>query len=368
MLQMKLAGAVAGMALLSACSETAPERQAPLVVTAVVEAGGDASRQLTGEVRARVDSALGFRDGGQIVERAVQRGQQVRRGQVLARLDSADAALGAAEAGAQAVAAERAVTAARAAATRAVADEKRLASLVGAGGISAQVYEQAKAAADASTADLAAADARLAAARAAANRAGNQQRYATLIADADGVVVELLAEPGQVVQPGDPIVRLARAGGRDAVVPVPEAQRRSLPRQATATLYGDARRFAATLREVSGAAEAATRSFEARYALAGGEALPPGSTVTLTMGAGDPGFRAGMLAVPIGALIDRGRGANVWIVGRDNEVSLRPVKVAAIRDESALLASGVRVGERVVALGAHMLSNGQRIRVGGLPQ
>lgn len=365
---MKWAGAVAGVALLSACGETAPGMPAPLVATIVVEAGGEASRQLTGEVRARVDSALGFRVGGQIVERVVQRGQQVRRGQLLARLDSADVALGAAEAGAQAVAAERAVAAARAAATRAVADEKRLAGLVGAGGISDQAFEQAKATADASTANLAAADARLAAARAAARRAANQQQYATLVADADGLVAELLAEPGQVVQPGEPIVRLARAGGRDAVVAVPEAMRRSLPRQATATLYGDTRRFAATLREISGAADPATRSFEARYALAGGEAVPPGSTVTLALGAGQSGTRAAMVAVPLGALIDRGRGANVWIVGRDNSVSLRPVQIAAIRDESALLAGGVRVGERVVALGAHMLSPGQRIRVGGLPQ
>lgn len=357
-------------ALVSGCGDQPAERPAPLVATVVVGGADTAARQLTGEVRARVESALAFRVGGQIVERPVRRGQAVRRGQVLARIDAADVALAAAEAQAQAAASERGVVAARAAATRAVSDQQRLKPLVGAGGISPQAYDQVNAAADAAVADVAAAEARLAAARAAAARASNQNRYAALVADADGIVAELLAEPGQVVQPGQPVVRLARAGERSAVVAVPEAMRTSLPRQATATLYGSDRRHAATLREMAGAADPQTRSFEARYALAGADDVPSGTTVTLTLAGGDRAgtFTVTSLAVPIGAVLDRGRGPGVWVVGPDNAVAFRAVRIAAIRDEQAVLNNGLRAGERIVALGAHMLSDGQRVRIGGLPR
>ncbi len=356
-------------ALLAACSEAVPERPAPLVATIVVQGGAEHSRRLTGEVRARVDSALAFRVGGQIVARPVRRGEAVVRGQALARLDVDDLAFGAAEAQAQAVAADRAVAVARALATRATDDERRLAPLVAAGGISQQSFDAAKAAAAAAIAELAAAEARAAAARAAAGRAANQQRHATLVADADGIVSELLAEPGQVVQPGQAVVRLSRAGGRDAVVAVPEAMRAALPARAIATILGDGRDHAATLREVAGAADAATRSFEARYALAGAAAVPPGSTVTLTFAANPADARAPrLLAVPIGALIDRGGGPGVWVVGRDNTVSLPPGGVGSVQGDRAMLIAGLRGGERIVALGSHLLNQGQRVRIGSLPQ
>jgi RND family efflux transporter MFP subunit len=335
----------------------------------VVENGTAGGRQLTGEVKARVDSALGFRVGGQIVERTVRRGERVVRGQVLARLDVDDLALGTAEAKAQATAADRAVVAAQATARRAADDERRLAPLVGAGGISPQTFDQAKTTAAAAAAELEAAQARLAAARAMAGRAVNQQRHATLVADAAGIVSELLADPGQVVQPGQPVVRLSRAGGRDAVVAIPEAMRNNLPRLATARIYGDSRAHAATLREVSGAADPVTRTFEARYALDGGVAIPPGSTVMLTfVTKGGAANAAPLLAVPLGALIDRGQGPNVWVVGRDDTVSLRPVRVQSVQDDLAMLTGGLRGGDRIVALGSHLLNKGQRVRIGSLPQ
>lgn len=360
--------AIAWSALLAGCGVQADEaeRPAPLVATVLVGGADATSRQLTGEVKARVDSALGFRIAGQIVERPVRRGEAVRRGQVLARLDGADIRLASDEVRAQATAAERSVAAARASAMRTVADERRLAPLVGTGGIAAQDYENTRSAAEAAAAELAAAEARLAAARAAARRAENQSAYSTLVADADGVVAELLAEPGQVVQVGQPVVRLARAGGRDAVVAVPEAIRASLPRQATATLYGTDRRYAATLREVAGAADPRTRSSEARYALAGADDIPPGTTVTLELASAPKAAAA--LAVPLGAVVDRGQGAGVWVVTDDGVIKARPVRVASVRDEHAIIEEGLQPGERIVALGAHLLNDGQRVRVGALPR
>jgi RND family efflux transporter MFP subunit len=355
--------------VLAACAQAPAERPAPLVATVVVGPGSAAVRRLTGEVRAQVDSPLAFRVAGQIIERPVRRGQVVRRGQMLARIDAVDIGLAAAEAQAQAVAAGQAVASARAAAARAAADEARLRPLVGAGGISPQAYDQAKAAAEAAAADLAGAQARLAAAQASARRAGNQNRHATLLADADGIVVDLLAEPGEVVQSGQPVVRLARAGARDAVVAVPEAMRGTIPRAATATVYGSARRYVASLREVTGAADPRTRSFEARYSLDGAADVPPGATVTLELDAGRATPVAGAsLTVPLGALIDRGRGHGVWVIGAKGVVAFRPVHIAAIRDEQALVTGTLRAGERVVALGAHMLSEGQRVRMGSLPR
>ncbi|PZU56363.1 MAG: efflux RND transporter periplasmic adaptor subunit [Sphingobium sp.] len=357
-----------GSGCLVSCGEKDASRPAPLVATVTAAPAASARADaLTGEVRARYDSTLSFRVGGQIIDRPVRLGQMVRRGQVLAQLDASDLALGATEAAAQASAAERQVAAARAAAARAASDERRLRPLVGAGGIAPQQYDAARATAEASSADLAAAEARLTATRAAARSAGNQRRYASLVADADGVVAELLAEPGQVVAVGQPVVRVARSGGRDAVVAVPEDRRGQLPARAVASVYGGGR-YDATLRELSAAADPRTRTYEARYMLAGAPAaLPVGSTVTLNLG-GDATAGVGRLALPLGALLDRGRGFSVWTVRPDSTVTLRRVRVASVDGETAVIQGGLRAGERVVALGAHLLAEGQKVRVGGMPR
>ncbi len=359
------AGPVLASLILAACSVPEDERGPPMVLLATAEPAGEGRITLAGDVRARVDSPLAFRVGGQIVERRVQLGQAVRRGQILARIDVADAQLATTEAEAQAEAAGRVVAAAEASARRAAADVARLEPLVGAGGIAPQALDAARAAAVASAAELAAARQRAAAAGAAAGRARNQLRYTSLVADADGTVAEVLADAGAFVAAGQPVLRLARAGPRDAVVAVPEGLRAALPRSADAQLIGDGRRFAATLREVSGAVDPLTRSFEARYALAGAEDVPPGQSVSLALGRDGPG-RA--VAVPIGALIDRGKGSAVWVLTADNRVRLRPVRVSAFQDDRAILAEGLAAGERVVALGAHLLSEGQAVQAGRLPQ
>lgn len=362
----------ATLGVLGGCAEQAPSPPAPRVAMIVVgdaEPTDGAVASLSGDVRARVDSTLSFRVGGQIIERVVRRGQQVRRGQVLARLDTSDVLLGASEARALVQNATQAVAAARAIADRAEADERRLAPLVGAGGIAPQQYDAVRAAMQAANADLAAARARLAAAQTGVGRANNQVRYATLVADADGVIVDLLAEPGQVVSAGQPIARIARSGGRDAVVAIPERLRGGLPRSATVAVYGGAR-FPATLREISAAADPATRTFEARFAIEGGAQLPIGSTVALAIeSSARTASTGGMrVAVPLAALINRGSGAGVWVIGPDMKVVRRPVAVVSISDGKAQVTGSLRRGERIVALGAHLLSAGQSVRVGALPR
>jgi RND family efflux transporter MFP subunit len=331
---------------LAACgSGTADSRQAaPLVRTLVVGPADSAALRYTGVVRARIESDLGFRVGGKIVERLVDPGQRVRRGQALMRLDVTDLGLAAS------AAADR-LRAAQAEATRATAEEARLRRLVEAGAVSRSAYEGALAAAQSTKANLSAA-------RASADEAANQRGYATLFADADGVVMEVLAQPGQVVSAGAPVVRLARAGEREAAVAVPEAQFATLPRVGQAYLYGSDRPLPARLREIAGAADPLTRTYDARFALAAPE-LPLGSTVTVEL----PRPMASLLAVPLSALHDGGRGAGVWVV-KSGRVTFRRVQVAALGEETASIAAGALAsGDRVVALGAQLLREGQAVRL-----
>jgi RND family efflux transporter MFP subunit len=262
------------------------------------------------------------------------------------RIDATDYALAA-----QASVANVAAIRARAAQTS--ADEARYRDLVSAGAISASAYDQAKAAALAARAELHAAESQARVSR-------NNAAYTVLVADADGTVAETLAEPGQVVGAGQVVVRLARSGPREAVVALPETLRPPLGAVAQARTYsglvGDAR-----LRQLSDAADPTTRTFDARFTLAGAPASAPlGSTVTIRLNV--PG-QAPTMSVPLGAIYDRGQGPGVWVVGGRGTVSWRPIKLATIGQETALVAAGLQPGDRFVALGAHMLHQSEAVRI-----
>jgi RND family efflux transporter MFP subunit len=261
------------------------------------------------------------------------------------------------------------VTAARARARQAGDDEARYRDLVAEGAVSASAYEQLKAAADSARAQLSAAEAQYDVAR---NAAG----YAVLVADADGVVVDTLAEPGQVVGAGQPVVRLAHAGPREAVVQLPETLRPLIGSQAQATMYGGQAAGVARLRQLADAADRLTRTYEAKYVLDGSLAdAPLGATVTLRLdGDGRVDARkadaqkAGALQVPAAAVVDAGKGSGVWIVAGDPaRVRWRSVDVLALGDDTARVTGRLQPGERVVALGAHLLHEGDAVRVDRVP-
>jgi RND family efflux transporter MFP subunit len=342
-------------AVLAACGEKPvadPRTEAPLVRVATVQAAAPASRSFTGTVAARVQSDLGFRVAGKVLERRVDAGQAVKRGQVLMRIDPEDLKLAA-------HAQQEAVTAARARARQAAEDEARYRDLRGTGAISSSAYDQVKAAADA-------AQAQLNAALAQAEVAGNASRYAELLADGDGVVTETLAEPGQVVAAGQIVLRLAHAGRREAIVQLPETLRPALGSSGQATLFGRSGDGSpATLRQLSSAADRLTRTFEARYVLQGELASAPlGATVTLQIPEGPAAPGAGAY-VPLGALFDAGKGPGVWVVqGEPAKVSWRPVAVERLDESGARIGGQIRQGERVVTLGAHLLREGEQVRVG----
>ncbi|HET6525122.1 efflux RND transporter periplasmic adaptor subunit [Sphingopyxis sp.] len=320
----------------------------PLVRTATAGATKGNSREFTGIVGARVQSDLGFRVGGKVVARLVDAGQTVRRGQPLMRIDPTDYALAA-------QAAAGTVAAARARAAQTSAEEARYRDLVSAGAVSASAYDKARA-------DALAARAQLSAAEAQANASRNDTDYTLLVADADGVVAETLAEPGQVVAAGQIVVRLARSGPREAIISFPEDLRPAIGTVAEASTYSGLT-GQATLRQLGDAADPATRTFEARFILGGAPAAAPlGSTVTIRLLS--PGTKD-LLTIPLGAVDDRGRTPGVWVVDTKGgpKVRFRPVKLVSIGEESATISSGLKPGERFVALGAHLLHPNQKVRI-----
>lgn len=343
-----IAGWLTVVLMVAGCSKPAakdPRLQSPTVEVFKAEAAGSNSRTFTGIVEARVQSDLGFRVGGKILERSVDVGQRVHKGQILMRLDSVDLEL--------AFAAQQAnVEAARARYTQAKADEARFARLVESGAVSRQEYDQARAARDSAKAQLEAAEAQ-------ASVSNNSSEYAVLLADADGVIVRTLSEPGQVVAAGQTVIQLAHDGPREALINLPEGVRPGLGATASARLYGQDQRYQAKLRQLSGAADPASRTFEARYVLEGEAALTPlGSTVTITLGTSQPSVNQ-TVRLPVGAVHDRGSGPGVWIVDDKSEVEFRSVQIASIGKEEVLVSHGVEAGEKVVALGAHLLHEGQ---------
>jgi multidrug efflux pump subunit AcrA (membrane-fusion protein) len=308
---------------------TAAAAEALVRVTHPVETTAGMS-EYTGTVHSRIESELGFRVPGKITARLVDPGMLVHRGQPLMRLDPANLALNAA-------AAKQRLIAANADATRAAAEEERQSGLLAQGAISQTSYEAARAACDASAAVRTAAEA-------ASHDAQLNLEYATLIADSDGIVVDVLAQPGQVVAPGTPIAHLAESGPREVLVAIPETAVADLPREGVAQVYGTHR-----------------STFAARFSLQGdGSRAPLGATITLRLGAA----RGMLTAVPLAALHDGGQGMGVWVVTKSSQVAFRPVTVTALGQETATLAAGTLTPDDVVvALGAHLLRAGETVRI-----
>ena len=341
---------------LVACGEKTqsdPRTAVPLVRAVAVQGAVSASRTFTGIVAARVQSDLGFRVSGKVLERLVDTGQTVKRGQPLMRIDPVDLKLAV-------HAQQEAVAAARARAQQTAEDEARYRDLRGTGAISASAYDQVKAAADAAKAQFNAAEAQAEVAR-------NASRYTELVADADGIIMETLAEPGQVVNAGQVVVRVAHAGRREAVIQLPETLRPAVGSAGQATLFGkEGVTVPAKLRQLSDTADRLTRTFEARYVLSEGLANAPlGTTVAIQIPEAQSEARGG-LRVPIGSLFDAGKGPGVWVIeGEPAKVSWRPVTVLRMDDDSARITGQLKQGDKIVALGAHLLREGEQVRVAG---
>ena len=320
-------------------AKTEPARiEQPALTLVVGSVASDDGDVYSGEIRARHETQLGFRIGGKIIERLVDAGARVKPGQVLARLDPADSGLQASSAQAQFQLAE---------------DE-------------AKRYRELRDKNFVSQSALDAKETALKAAAAQAGLAGNQTDYTSLRADHAGVIAATLAEVGQVVSAGQPVLRLAQDGEREVAIAIPETQFSGLKIGAPAdiTLWSDksdAVHLSGRLRELVPVADPASRTYAARVALSGaGTRATLGMTAQVRFKSHD---KRDKLIVPLSAIFQQDDHAAVWVVAADHSVGLRPVQVAAYRDDGAVIASGVAAGERIVSAGVHKLNAGEKIRV-----
>ena len=328
----------------SACSKQAAppvNAERPALTQVVGGIAGDGGHVYSGEIRARHEVALSFRVGGKIAQRLVDAGAAVKAGQVLARLDSVDQGLQAGSADAQYHTAE--------------AEVERYRVLRGKNFVSQSALD--------------AKEATLQSLSAQAGLARNQSAYTILVAEHDGVVMATLAEVGQVVSAGQAVIKLAQDGEREVAIAIPESQFAAykIGMKAEVTLWGEGSENyhrMGRLRELSPAADAASRTYAARVSLPDGK-VPLGMTAQVRF----PGARGeaksgagGELIVPMTAIFQQGDKAAVWIVAPDHSVSLRAVQVASYRDDGVVIGGGVSAGERIVSAGVHMLNAGEKIR------
>lgn len=340
---------------LGACSEgktaDVPKAERRAVVVAPVHyRARTPERSFVGSVRPRIEADLGFRVAGKIAERLVQSGEVVKAGQPLARLDPTDFVLQKQQADAE-------YTAAKESLAQNEAQSQRNEVLKRNGWVT-------QATVDAQNTATAEARGRLDRASRARDLAANQLAYSVLAADSDGVITATLGEPGQVVAAGTLVMRLARAGEREAVIAVPEALVEQV-RGGTASVSlwsAPGKRYQATLREFSASADAATRTFPARFTIRDAdEAVIIGLTATVTIAEPET---TKVARLPISALFDQGSGPSLWIVNRDTgALTLKPVKLAGYDGGDVLLAGGVDENELAVALGVQKLDAAQQVRI-----
>lgn len=339
--------------LLAACSRSEPPPE-PVRAVKLVTVGAQpllAAQEYAGEVRARVESRLGFRVAGKIVQRQALLGQRVQAGQVLAQLDPQDYQLAAAASAAQ-------VSAAQTQYDLAAAEFKRFVQLKEQNFISGAELERREA-------SLKAARATLEQARAQASAQGNQAGYTRLVADVAGVVTGIDAEPGQVVAAGTPVVRIAHDGPRDVVFAVPEDKVARLKEgQAVAVRsWAGGGPLQGRVREVAASADPVTRTFTVKVGIDAASAPPLGSTAyVLPEALGHAGVAA--LKLPTTALRQEGQATAVWVYEADKgTVRSQPVQVATADGNEAVIVGGLVPGMQVVSTGVHVLTPGQKVAV-----
>jgi len=336
--------------LLAACDKPAPKTEDVRPVRTVTLAADTVGERLefSGDVRPRYESRLGFRVGGKIVERKVDVGAVVKRGDVLMRLDPQDLRL----AESQARAALRAAETER---DLAQADYKRHQNLRAQNFVSQAVL-------DTKLSALKAAQANVDAARAAFRGQANQAGYASLAADADGVVTGIDAEVGQVVTAGAPVARVARTDEKEVVIGIPENKIELLRKTSDVSVrlwanQGEA--IPGRIREVSPVADPATRTYTVKVAIPSRPEVRLGMTATVQIASGNG---ATALRVPLSALVQNQGATSVWVVEK-GAVRMVPVQVAGQVDNEVVLAGGVLAGQQVVTAGVHLLKNGQKVRI-----
>jgi RND family efflux transporter MFP subunit len=347
---LRVAAAAAVLALVG-CSKPGPalDDVRPVRTITLAAAQSTAVAEFAGEVRPRVESRVGFQVGGRIETRAVEVGQPIRPGQVLATLDASDYRLSAAAAAEQ-------LTAARVDLDQQRADFKRFEELHQQGFISGADLERRRS-------SLQAAQARHRQAQSQSDVSGNQAAYAVLRAPIAGVVTAIDAEVGQVVAAAQTVVRIAQTADKEVVIAIPESRLQALRQMGDVrvTLWAGGGELRGRVREIAPVADPATRTFTARVALFD---APPtvalGMTATVRFEAPLP---APILTVPLTALLREGEDTYVWRLDPTSmTVSRSAVTVVSVAGNDLVVSGGVVPGDTIVTAGAHLLKEGQSVK------
>jgi RND family efflux transporter MFP subunit len=339
--------------ILAACNPTTAQQPAParpVLVTSVHYEAQVSDRSFVGTIRPRIESDLGFRVAGKVSKRLVEVGALVEAGQPLAMLDEVDLNLQAEQAQAELNAATGVLAQAGAAETRAKELRQK-------GWSTDAQMDQAKAAADE-------ARARLNRAQRSVELTKNSLSYATLVADAPGVVTATLVEPGQVVTAGQTAIRVARLAEKEVVVAIPETLlTRAKSGEAQVSIWSEPdKRYVAKLRELAPSADPATRTYLAKFSVPdAGNEVQLGMTATLVLS--DPASER-VARLPLSALFDQGDGPSLYVVdSKTGAITLKRVTVKSYEHNDVLISGGVAEGADVVALGVQKLDPAEKVRV-----
>lgn len=341
----KLATALTCALVITGCSEapTATTNDAPWVKTQRIGSGQGIALSLTGIIRAQVESPLAFRISGQIIERRVNAGEQVKAGQVLFRQDASDSA-----ATLRAAKAERA--SARAALATAQSESQRQRELFDKGFISKQLLDR-------TVLNEREMKTRANAAQSQFLQAQNASAYTVLKAPANGLLLEVTGEPGQVVAAGQAVAIFAQTGEREVEVFFPD--RMPVPEQGE-MITADGSTQSIRLHEKAGALDAASRTQRARYRLLGNAPAPALGAIVQTRFA-VPTLTSNTLEVPLAALDERGQGPRVWFIN-DGKAQPMPVTVTLLSSETARIRADIPADTALIVLGTHLLKPGMAVR------
>jgi RND family efflux transporter MFP subunit len=318
------------------------------VTVALSEAGETVS--LTGEIQARYQADIGFRVNGKIIERPVDVGTQVKKGDLLARLDPQqyrqDFEVAKAE-----------VATAEAEETRSEAQEWRQRELLKNGNTTRVQYDQ-------SLKTFKTAQAQLNSARARQVQASENLDYTELKADNDGVITTVGADPGQVVSAGQMVVRLAQPGEREAVFNVAEALLKNPPRKDPTVevnlVSNPDIRTEGRVRYISPQADPTTRTYTVRVSL-------PGAPPQMRLGANVIGSvtlnQGSSITIPGTALFQKEGQPAVWLVEKDGTVQLKQITIDRYQGDLVVVGDGLAQGNVVVTGGVQKLLPGQKVRL-----
>ena len=308
----------------------------PVEVAAVSRRPIAASYSGTAPLEARGESQVIAKTSGVALRVMAEEGQQVRAGQVLVQLDSARAALQAAQSGSQMRKLE-----ANYARSRQLAEQK----LISANDIDTIKFD-------------------LENARAANRLANLELSYANVTAPISGVIAQRSIKPGNFVQINTPIFRIVDISRLEATLNVPERELETLKAGLPVTLQVDAlpsRNFTGSVDRVSPVVDSGSGTFRVICAFDGGGLLQPGMFGRMQI---DYDKRADALVVPRIAMLDDEGDPAVFAVRSGKAVRV-PVKLGYVDGAWAEVRSGLRLGDQVVVAGKTALRDGSLVQVLG---